>query len=80
VKGTWTTERTRQYGTKNLEEMYVQAETLEGPSRQNRDKIPRRQRATRPDKGEDNHEWHRSVNIRAAIISGKQKNAHEGPI
>jgi hypothetical protein len=30
--------------------------------------------------GGDNHEWHRSVDIMAAITSGKRKNAHEGPL
>jgi hypothetical protein len=55
-------------------------ETLEEPSRQNQNKVPRRQRAARLEKGKDNHEWHRSVDIRAEITSGKWKNAHEGLI
>jgi hypothetical protein len=55
VKETWATEkRTRQYGTKNQEGMFMQVETLEGPSKQNWNKVPRRQRATKPEKGEDN--------------------------
>jgi hypothetical protein len=44
-------------------------------------KGPRRQMDTIFDEGKDiNHKWHQSVEIRAAITSGKQRNVHGGPI
>jgi hypothetical protein len=80
AKGTWAPEkRKRCYCTENPEGMYVQDETLEGPSRQNGNKRPRRQTAAVSEE-EDNHERHRRVELRTVITSGKQRNAQDGLI
>jgi hypothetical protein len=43
-------------------------------------KEPKLKTAGKSEEGEDNQKWHRSVEIRAAITSGKRRNAHGGPI
>jgi hypothetical protein len=43
-------------------------------------KEPKLKTAGTSEEGEDNHKRHQSVEIRAAITSGKQRKAHEGPI
>jgi hypothetical protein len=56
-------------------------ENTDAPGRQSGQKGPRLQTAIISDEGKDiSHKWHRSVEIRAAITSGKRRNAHEGPI
>jgi hypothetical protein len=53
----------------------------DAPGRQSGQKGPRQQMIAVFDEGKDiNHKWHRSVEMRAAITSGKQRNAHKGPI
>jgi hypothetical protein len=66
--------------------MDVQEEMLEGPGMQQWHKGPRpetaamRQQTATMSEGEDNHKWHRRVEFRAAITSGKRRNAQENPI
>jgi hypothetical protein len=61
----------------------VREETLEVPRMQkwhHWNKEPKLKTAGMSEAGEDNHKWHRSVEIRAAVASVKRRNAHEGPI
>jgi hypothetical protein len=74
----------------NEDEVLYRSRTAQGtrnpgskgaPGRQNGRIEPRRQMAAMFDEGKDiNHKWQRSVEVRAAITSGKRRNAHEGPI
>jgi hypothetical protein len=79
--GTRTSETSqRRYCTKNSEETNVQEEILEGPGIQNWNKGLRWQTAAMFAEGEENHERHWRVEIRTAITSAKQRNAHEDPV
>jgi hypothetical protein len=60
--------------------MYVQEETLAGPSRQNMNKRLRRQMTTVSEEEIENDERHRRVELRSAITSGKWRNSKDGPI
>jgi hypothetical protein len=58
----------------------AQGECADTLRRQKGSEGPRRQPAAMSEEGEDNHERHRRAEIRAAITSGKPRNAQEDPI